>query len=338
MTRTGTVDFGMLSRRLIGGMDIRDFNREVREQRVAKFDAAMPAEALKELYSLSRLESALVREEVPMLCIDVFADGLLRKLVDVQWKSGKSSLAVVVDQVRRGATIRVRDVQKFDPRLCRFAGEIQRVFAAGSQINVYLTPPTEAGFPPHFDTTDVFIVQCAGLKEWKIFHDYTDKTELPLPDTFWDPERFKPSGSVEDVTLGPGDVLYLPRGAMHQAFCAERESMHLTISLAPVTFADLLARELKRIAETDIALRRRLPWSIESGDVEFKELTAQARERVIELADRLDAGTVLRAEQRALQADPDAGPAGELESAIASLVERAGTATEGVIPEGDRPG
>jgi ribosomal protein L16 Arg81 hydroxylase len=320
-----TFDAWRLSRRLIGEMAIQDFNCDVRERRVAKYDAAIDPEVLSELYSLSRLESAFAREEIPTLNVDVFTAGQLAKLVDVQHKSGKSSLTVVADQLRLGATIRVRDVQKFDARLNRFAGEIQRFFAAQSQINVYLTPPARKGFAPHFDITDVFIVQCVGRKEWKIFHDYADKMELPLPDTPWDPERYKPSAPAEAMTLRPGDVLYLPRGAMHQAFCTDRESMHLTISMVPVTFADLLARELRRIAGSDIELRRRVPWTTSSGDSELNELTTQVRERVIALADQIDVGAQLRAEQRSFQMDPEAASMGVLESAIASLAESTGT-------------
>ena len=320
-----TIDIQRLSRHLIGEMAIQDFNCDVREKRAAKFDAAIDPETLGELYGLSRLESAFAREEIPPLFVDVFKSGQLAKLVDVQYKTGKSSLAVVADHLRHGATIRVRDIQKFDPQLNRFAGEIRRFFAAQSQINVYLTAPATTGFAPHFDITDVFIVQCVGRKEWKLFHDYTNKMELPVPDTPWDPDRYKPSAPAEDITLRPGDVLYLPRGAMHQAFCTDLESMHLTISLEPLTFADLLVREFRRIAGTDIKLRQRIPFSIGSGDDELNAFASQLRECVIELADRIDVGALLKAEQRSLQTDQDVACTGELEAAIASLVDRAGT-------------
>jgi len=318
-----TFDARMLGRRLVGEMAIEDFNRDVRERRAAKFDAAIGPEALGELCSLSRLESALAREAVPTAYIDVFTGGQLAQLDDVQRMGGKSSLAVVAASIRRGATIRVRDIQKFDARLNRFAGEIQRLFAAQSQINVYLTPPAESGFPPHFDTTDVFILQCVGRKQWTVFHDYVDRTELPLMDTPWEPDRYKPAAPGEDMTLCPGDILYLPRGTMHQAFCTDRESLHLTIGLVPMTYADLLARELRRIAGTDVELRRRVPWSAGSGDKELGALTDRVRARWVELAGQIDVAEALRAEQRVLATDA-AAPAGVLAAAIASLDANAG--------------
>lgn len=317
-------DAEVLIRSLIGGMAIEDFNCEIREKRAAKFEAAIDLALLNELYSLSRLESLIEHETILMPYVDVFDEGHLRRLVDMQRKSGKSGLEVVADNFRRGSTIRVRDVDKFDARLSRFAGEAQRYFAAQSQINVYLTPPAKTGFPPHFDVTDVFIVQCIGRKEWKIFRDYTNMTELPLPDTNWDPDRFRPSSRVEAISLCQGDVLYLPRGAMHEAFCTERESMHLAISIAPLTFADLLTKVLKLAAEADIELRRRIPWSIEDEDGGSQELAKQVKERIGGLNNRIDLGELLRAEHHSLRGEPQVTSSGKLKSAIASLVESVG--------------
>jgi len=52
---------------------------------------------------------------------------------------------------------------------------------------------------------------------------------------------------------------------------------------------------------------------------------ASVRECVIELADRIDVGALLKAEQRSLQADMESARTGELEAALASHVDRAGT-------------
>jgi Cupin superfamily protein len=324
-------DVQMLSRSLIGGREIEEFNCEVRERRAAKFAAAIPLEQLTQLCSLPKLESLLQWEAIPILYVDVFDGGHLRKLADVQKKSGKSALTAVADSFRRGSTIRVRDIDKFDAGLNHFVGEVQRSFLAQSQINVYLTPPNKSGFPPHFDITDVFIVQCLGRKEWKIFQDYSDKTELPLMETNWDPDRFKPSAPGEAITLCPGDVLYMPRGVMHQAYCTQRESMHLTISIVPLTFTDLIAKALKLAAESDIEFRRRVPWSIDPEDSGSEELVTQVKNLISKLADRIEVAGLLRAERSLFQGEPESGPSGELEAAIASLVE-SGSESPGVLP------
>jgi ribosomal protein L16 Arg81 hydroxylase len=311
-------DAEVLLRSMIGGMAVDAFNLDIRESRATKFDGAISAEHVDELFSLSRLESLITREATLGGYIDLFDAGNLRRFVDVQRKSGKSSLEVVLDSLRRGDTVRIRDVDQFDSRLRCFAREVGRVFAAQSDINVYLTPPAQSGFDAHFDTTDVFIVQCRGSKEWRVFRDYTNRAALPLTDTNWDPDRFRPSADFEVLTLCAGDVLYLPRGTMHQAFCSNRESMHLTVSIAPLTYADILVKAVKRAAETDSELRRRVPWPIGGEDAGYESLACQVREQLRKLPNQVDVGALLNEAHRSLRAEP-AATAGALESVITSL-------------------
>jgi hypothetical protein len=311
-------DAQVLLRSLIGGMPIDAFNDDIRERRAAKFAAAIGADELDELFSLPRLESLIALEANLISQIDLFDAGNLRRFADVQRKSGKSNLEVVLDSLRRGATVRVRNIDRFDARLNCFAAEVRRTFAAQSDINLYLTPPAKSGFDPHFDTTDVFIVQCRGSKDWRVFRGYSNQAALPLTDTNWDPDRYRPSADFEALTLRAGDVLYLPRGTMHQAFCTELESMHLTVSIAPLTYADILVKALKCAAETDSELRRRVPWPIGDGDAGYESLARRVREQLRKLPDQVDLAVLLSGVHRSLRAEP-APAAGALESVITSL-------------------
>ena len=311
-------DAQVLLRSLVGGMPFVAFNKNIRERHSAKFYAAIGGVELEALFGLARLESLIAHEANLIPQIDLFDAGNLRRFADVQRKSGKSNLEVMLDALRRGATVRVRDVDRFDARLHCFAAEVRRVFAAQSDINVYLTPAAKSGLDPHLDTTDVFIIQCRGSKDWRVFHSYTNQAALPLPDTAWDPDRYTPSANFEAMTLGAGDVLYLPRGTMHQPFCTELESMHLTVSIAPLTYVDILAQALKRAAETDPELRRRVPWPSGDGDAGFESLARQVREQLRKLPDQVDLGALLGGLHRSLREVP-APEAGALESVITSL-------------------
>jgi len=307
---------------LMGGMSLASFNLEVRERQARHFEAALDPQLLDELYGLPRLESLLGHEAHVLPYLDVFDHGQLRRLADMQRKSGKSGLEVVADCFRQGSTIRVREIEKFDARLSQLASHVRQQFAAQADINVYLTPPHKQGFPPHFDITDVFIVQCLGKKQWRLFPEYTNQTHLPLPDTCWDPARYQPSGEVEALTLRPGDVLYLPRGSMHQAFCEERESLHLTISLAPLTYADLLSKALNFAADSELDLRRRVPWPSEGDSAGVRALIRQLREQLAQLAAHVDLSAVISQEQQALKTDSKTESNSELESAVSALLER----------------
>ena len=313
------VDPEVLVRGLIGGMPLDDFNQKVRERQTRKFEAALSAQTMRELYTVARLEALLSHETFVMPYVDIFDEIHLRRLADLQHKTGKSGLEVIAENFRQGSTIRVRNADAFDAVLNSLAVEVRRRFVGETDINVYLTPRGKKGFPPHFDITDVFILQCSGTKEWRIFPDYANRIELPLQETNWDPDAFKPLGVCESFTLCEGDVLYLPRGAMHQAFCTERESLHLTVSLAPVTFADVLSKAIRTAAQTELELRRRIPWPADGEKRSYEPIVRMLKEHLAGWASDADLTAVLKAHHTVLLEEPKGDSHGALTAAIASL-------------------
>jgi ribosomal protein L16 Arg81 hydroxylase len=61
------------------------------------------------------------------------------------------------------------------------------------------------------------------------------------------------------VELGPGDLLYLPRGTVHQAETGARPSLHMTVGIYPSQWVDLLVNALSVTAARDPRFRRSLP-------------------------------------------------------------------------------
>ena len=97
--------------------------------------------------------------------------------------------------------------------------------------NAYLTPSGSQGFAPHYDDVVVFILQQEGSKRWRVYSPESGPETLPRTSSKdYDPEELKPP--VMDVILGPGDMLYLPRGWIHQAVTTREtgHSLHLTVS------------------------------------------------------------------------------------------------------------
>ena len=102
------------------------------------------------------------------------------------------------------------------------------------RTNMYLTPRDAKGFLPHSDSHDFFITQMAGVKRWRV---YRSPVYLPTRDM----ELGKVPGRdidaavlaappLLDVVLRPGDVLYVPRGFIHEAETSDESgSMHLTV-------------------------------------------------------------------------------------------------------------
>lgn len=104
-------------------------------------------------------------------------------------------------------------------------------------VNAYLTPPEAQAVAPHADDRDVMVLQTAGKKKWKVYRD----PPTPFPFTLeqvgkYDecpvPDALLAAPPLLEVTLEPGDILYLPRGYVHEAFTGQDPSLHLTIALA----------------------------------------------------------------------------------------------------------
>jgi hypothetical protein len=111
------------------------------------------------------------------------------------------------------------------------------------QANAYVTPPGAQGFGAHEDEHDVFVLQSHGSKAWKIH----ERHDLP-------PSR----PPVIDATIAPGDSLYIPKGFPHSASAQKDASVHITIGILAVTWADVLSEAMKAV-EADAELDASLP-------------------------------------------------------------------------------
>ncbi len=136
-------------------------------------------------------------------------------------------------------------------------------------VNMYLTPKNAKAFGRHFDTHDVYVLQIAGRKQWRI---YDPPAELPVENFFpGRPELFdtKPPyardfptptefDSMRELTLHAGDLLYLPRGVTHEALTTDSLSMHLTIAAPAITWYEVFVHALQESMRDEPELRRAL--------------------------------------------------------------------------------
>jgi hypothetical protein len=123
------------------------------------------------------------------------------------------------------------------------------------QANAYFTPRGSQGLPVHHDTHDVFCLQVAGSKRWLV---YEPAIELPLRNQRYRPELGEPGEPVLDLVLEPGDMLYMPRGWLHQALTSDEDSLHLTVGVNVYTWLDAMRAALESCAD-ELELRRSVP-------------------------------------------------------------------------------
>ena len=100
------------------------------------------------------------------------------------------------------------------------------------------------GVGPHFDSYDVFLLQAAGRRRWRIGaqKDLSLRDDVPLKIL----ANFKPT---QEFDLGPGDMLYLPPRYAHDGVALDDDCQTYSIGFrAPST--EELARELMhRVAD-----------------------------------------------------------------------------------------
>ncbi|KAL7565240.1 hypothetical protein ACA910_014538 [Epithemia clementina (nom. ined.)] len=181
---------------------------------------------------------------------------------------------VVWTQYQQGCTVRLLCPHKHCDPVHSLLHLMELEFGCMVGANAYLTPPESAqGFAPHYDDIEAFCLQLEGRKRWKVYAPLSKGESLPRQSSHdfveKDLENVKP---VMDVILSPGDVLYMPRGWIHQA-CTfpggtpkDGHSLHLTVSAmqqwAWVDLLEIVLPEALNAAAASVsstALREGLP-------------------------------------------------------------------------------
>mmetsp|Transcript_14583 Transcript_14583/g.26151 ORF Transcript_14583/g.26151 Transcript_14583/m.26151 type:complete len:519 (+) Transcript_14583:93-1649(+) len=192
-------------------------------------------------------------------------DGKRKK---IEHEKGKLATADEVEAFLGSSDYGGKTIQFFQPQ--RFVdvlhGPISQLEAEFSTLwgaNVYLTAAGTQGLAPHYDDVEVFVVQTEGSKRWKVHGPTEPFQELALESSA-DLEEVGPL--LLDVTLKPGDILYLPRGTTHYALATGSEpSVHITLSThsGKDTFFGLLDKGFSRLldaaASSDKNFRQALP-------------------------------------------------------------------------------
>jgi bifunctional lysine-specific demethylase and histidyl-hydroxylase NO66 len=195
---------------------------------------------------------------------------------DLPWRP--SAFTGTADPVRvaaafaDGATIVLQALHHTWPAVAEFCRRLELDLGHPVQANAYYTPARSQGFGVHHDTHDVFCLQVAGEKRWRVFEPLL---ELPLKEQRYSSELGERGEATHDLVLRPGDTLYLPRGWLHEALTSEHDSLHLTVGVNLYTRLDALRAAVEALAD-DVELRRSVDRDGELPD----DLPERLRERL----------------------------------------------------------
>ncbi|XP_032516414.2 bifunctional lysine-specific demethylase and histidyl-hydroxylase NO66 [Danaus plexippus] len=180
---------------------------------------------------------------------------------------GRANPHLVWDFYLNGCSIRLLNPQTYVPQLHLLNATLQEFFNSFVGANAYLTPPDSQGFAPHYDDIEAFILQTEGKKHWRIYKPRDESEILPrVPSKNFDESEI--GEPVLEVVLEAGDMLYFPRGYIHQGVTIDGEhSLHVTISMYQKhAWADLLEKmipaALQIAINENIEFREGLPLDI----------------------------------------------------------------------------
>ncbi|MGY1711636.1 cupin domain-containing protein [Geodermatophilus sp. SYSU D00758] len=266
-----------------------------------------------DLLDLAAVDELLSRRGLRTPFLRIAKDGAV---VDTKrFTTSGGAGAEVADQVSsdavlrlfaEGSTVVLQGLHRLWPPLIEFADQLAADLGHPTQVNAYVTPPSSRGFSPHYDVHDVFVLQVAGEKHWRIHEPVLAD---PLRTQPWNERAADVAAAAErapviDAVLRPGDALYLPRGYLHSAEALGRISAHLTVGVHAVTrfaAAESALDLVRALAADDPELRRSLPLGVDLSDPagvreELGAVLTGLRDRLArvdpdEVADRLRART-----------------------------------------------
>lgn len=231
------------------------------------------AAPLRELFSMSAVDELLADNGLtyPLFAMARDAARLPARSYTCAGRASRRDLTrdlpdlrSVRDQLAAGATLIVEQLHRNSRPVASFCRRLSYELSRPVMASAFLTPANAQGFGLHYDIEGVFVLQIEGRKTWKL---YPPILPFPLRSQHWRPDalsaqarrELEQGGPHASYELAPGDVLWIPRGWLHDVFTTGRASLHLSLGVPPVSRYEMITHLLEALAQ-DEEFRRGLPF------------------------------------------------------------------------------
>jgi quercetin dioxygenase-like cupin family protein len=204
------------------------------------------------------------------------------KTIDDAFDPGK-----IYAHFRAGKTLIHGGLNLTRPNLRALARSMTGRLAAKSEVVAFLTPAGQRG-ATHSDPTDVYVIQLEGTKQWQIWP--TPQVRRPGDDKDSFPSLPEPD---LDLSLQPGDVLYIPHNTPHRASAEGSVSLHLTVVAGPRSWAHHLLSAVQDILHNGPEF-----WDTPYLDEASPEELVAGIDQLIDRLRAVDAAAVLKRARR----------------------------------------
>jgi hypothetical protein len=193
---------------------------------IAVLDDLLANRNLREPYFRAAREGRPLHEKRYLRPLSVQGTAL-RGVVDVD---------KVAPEFAAGATLLFDSIDHYVPTVRRLCDSLHAELLAPTEAAAFLTPGSVQGLTVHHDNTEVFVLQLAGTKSWTVFEQVrplASEGRVFHPDEVGEP--------VLEVSLEPGDCLYIPWGSPHFAVSGDGVSCHLSLMVRPDTWGTVVS-------------------------------------------------------------------------------------------------
>lgn len=246
--------------RLVNPMGLTQFLEEHWQKRELLISRSCPG-YFADLLTISELDELIATHPIPSERVN-----LGRAAIGVPPQEYADADYVRPQDVLRlhaqGNTIILRAMHLFVHRLRNLCEATGRFFHAPSQANIYITPGGTQSSYPHWDAHDIFVIQIAGKKTWRLFES---DVQQPLYTFEFDRMRHKIGRQIGELTLYAGDLAYIPRGLGHDPIASEY-SVHISLGVLVKTWADVFAMMFEHIVSGSVEARTALPVLFEERE------------------------------------------------------------------------
>jgi hypothetical protein len=131
----------------------------------------------------------------------------------------------------QGASVVLEGLDVLDPDINAFMAELDAGFPiAFANCVAFFSQRGNEAYRGHFDSDDVLVIHLAGEKRWRL-HARQGSRRVNTNDLT--PEQMGPQ--IAEVTMRPGDVLYVRSGVPHICETLASHSLHLSFDLCDRT-------------------------------------------------------------------------------------------------------
>ncbi len=157
--------------------------------------------------------------------------------------------------LRRGAVLAIDAIDRLDQEVSGTCRDVESVLGLPVDAELYASGADGMPRSPRWDDHETLLFQIDGSKTWSL---YSPTADFPTQGMLL-PE---PQGTPRWTgVLGPGDLLYIPRGWWYLDHPSDEPSLYVAVSFAIPRGADIILRladslRAKEVARADIPLFR----------------------------------------------------------------------------------